>query len=44
MMYYRRKKLRRLNLKTIKQRQNNNANTNEEPMEIEKEVFAILID
>lgn len=38
------KKLRRLNLKTIKPRQNNNAKANEEPMEIEKEVFAILID
>ena len=36
------KKLRRLKLKTIKSRHNNNAN--EEPMEIEKEVFAILID
>jgi hypothetical protein len=44
MMRKKYKKLRRLNLKTIKPRQNNNANTNEEPMEIEKEVFAILID
>ena len=44
MMRKKYKKLRRLNLKTIKPRQNNNANANEEPMEIEKEVFAILID
>ena len=36
------KKLRRLKLKTIKSRHNNNAD--EEPMEIEKEIFAILID